>query len=78
MRSLFEQMLRDAGILAKPLPEGVEYHIRQGEEGNYAFYLNHGMNKVAVEQVHGKELVTGNVIDGKLELEGHQTAVILC
>lgn len=78
MRSLFEQMLLDAGIPVKSLPEGVEYHIRQGEECNYAFYLNHSISEVTVEQVHGKDLVTGNEIDGKLKLEGYQAAVIQC
>lgn len=78
MRSLFEQMLLDAGIPVKSLPEGVEYHIRQGDECNYAFYLNHSISEVNVEQVHGKDLVTGNEIDGKLKLEGYQAAVIQC
>lgn len=76
MRPLFERLLADAGIAVKRLPEGVEYHVRTGEEGVYEFYLNCTPEPVTVEDVKGVDLVTGNAVGGSLELGGYGAAVI--
>jgi beta-galactosidase len=76
MSSLFETMLRDAGIAVNRMPEGVEYHTRQGESGSYEFYLNHGSEAVTIEQVNGDELITGKTIDGTLTLGAYDVAVV--
>ena len=76
MRPLFERMLADAGIAVKRLPEGVEYHIRTGEEGAYEFYLNCTPEPVLVEDVRGVDLVTGDAVEGSLGLSGYGVAVV--
>ena len=76
MRPLFEKLLVDAGIAVKRLPEGVEYHVRTGEEGVYEFYLNCTAEPALVEDVQGVDLVAGNTVGGSLELDGYGVAVV--
>lgn len=76
MRPLFERMLADGGIPVKRLPENVEYHVRSGGEGTYAFYFNCGEAPVTQEGVTGTNLETGEAVDGTLQLEGYGAAVI--
>lgn len=76
MRPLFETMLADAGIPAKKLPEGVEYHVRSGEEGTYEFYLNCTRETVTVEEVTGLDLMAGEETGGALTLQEYGVAVI--
>jgi beta-galactosidase len=76
MRSLFETMLKDAGIAVKKVPEGVEYHARQGENGLYEFYLNHGSESAAIERITGKELISGTDIAGTLTVAPYDVAVV--
>ena len=76
MLSLFEKMLADAGVPVRKLPEGVEYHVRSGEEGNYAFYLNCTAQELTISGVQGKDLVTEGDIDNILTLPGYGVAVV--
>ena len=76
MVPLFEKMLTDAGIAVRRMPEGVEYHVRTGEEGVYEFYLNCSGETVRVEDVRGLDLVTGNTVNGSLVLDGYGVAVV--
>lgn len=76
MHPLFEQMLRDGGIALKELPENVEYHIREGEEGTYEFYLNCGTEPVMLEGVEGVNAESGETVNGSLMLDGYGVAVI--
>lgn len=76
MRPLFERMLADAGIPVKALPEGVEYHLRTGEEGSYAFYLNCTTEEKTVTGVKGLELLTGNKIKDSITLPEYGVAVV--
>lgn len=76
MVPLFEQMLADAGIPVRRLPEGVEWHVRTGEEGSYAFYLNGNAEPVEVEDAEGVDLLTGAEIHGTLTLPGYGVAVL--
>lgn len=76
MLPLFEQLLSDAGIPMRKLPEGVEFHARCGEEGTYEFYLNCSTENVAVEGVCGTDLETGERIEGKLTLPGYGVTVL--
>lgn len=75
MRSLFVRMLSDAGVPVRETAENVEVHVRSGEEGIYEFYLNHGPETV-VKGVSGRDLVTGEAVDGELKLEKYGVAVI--
>ena len=76
MRPLFEQMLTQAGIPVKQLPEGVEYHVRTGDEGAYEFYLNYGTAPACVQEVYGQDMLTGSEVSGTLTLEGYGAAVV--
>ncbi|MCH5274950.1 MAG: beta-galactosidase [Lachnospiraceae bacterium] len=76
MRKLFVSMLENAGIERKLLPENIEFHVRSYEEGRYEFYLNMSMEQGAVYGVSGKNLLTGETVDGQLFLDGYGVAVI--
>lgn len=76
MEPLFEKMLTDAGLSVRRLPEGVECHVRTGESGSYAFYLNNTREAVTVPGVKGLDLVTDVEVDGELALSGYGVAVV--
>lgn len=77
MRPLFERMLADAGIPLRKLPEGVECHVRTGEEGSYTFYLNGNAEAVEVTGVEGTDLLRDAKIHGTLTLPGYGVAVLV-
>ena len=76
MRPLFERMLGDAGIAVRKLPRGVECHVRSGEEGVYEFYLNWTKEAVTVPGVKGTDILSGETLDGSLELSEYGVAVV--
>ena len=76
MLPLFEKILADAGIPVRMLPEGVECHVRSGESGSYAFYLNGTSRSVNVSGVKGKDLVTDVEIEDVLMLPAYGVAVV--
>ncbi|HBA48067.1 MAG TPA: beta-galactosidase [Lachnospiraceae bacterium] len=76
MLPLFEKILADAGIPVRMLPEGVECHVRSGESGSYAFYLNGISRPVNVSGVKGKDLVTDVEIEDVLMLPAYGVAVV--
>ncbi len=76
MKPLFLQMAGEAGIPCRELPEGVEYHLRTGEEGSYAFYLNHSTEKATMTGVYGRDLLTDTTVYGELTLSAYGVAVV--
>ena len=76
MRPLFEKMLAAAAIPVRKLPEGVEYHVRSGEEGTYEFYLNCTETDVVISGVNGTDLVSNAEITGTLRLTKYGVAVV--
>ncbi|MDO4284565.1 MAG: beta-galactosidase [Eubacteriales bacterium] len=76
MSSLFRTMLAQAGIKTKDLPEGVEYHVRSGEQGSYSFYLNCGTQRAVIDSVSGTDLLRSKAVDGALTLEPGNVAII--
>ncbi len=76
MESLFVQLLTEAKIPVRRLPDGVECHVRTGEEGTYAFYLNGNSGKVEIEGAEGMDLLTGTKIQGTFTLPGYGAAVL--
>lgn len=76
MRALFASLLADAGIPGKELPDGVEFHVRTGEEGVYEFYLNHSGQAVKVKDVDGVDVISGRKVEGLLALDRDGAAVI--
>lgn len=77
MQPLFERMLTDAGIPLRKLPEGMECHVRTGEEGSYTFYLNGNAEAVEVTDVEGTDLLTDEKVHGTLTLPGYGVAVLV-
>ena len=77
MQHLFKDMLASAGVQVFPLPEGVERHTRMAEGTEYVFYLNCTAENQCVEQVTGTQLLTGEKISSKLQLEPYGVSVIL-
>jgi len=76
MLPLFRQMLTEAGIPVKKLPDGVECHVRTGEEGAYMFYLNGNAGEVKIDGAEGVDMLTGAKIQGSLTLPGYGVAVL--
>ena len=76
MQYIYKKVYADAGIETRKLPEDVEYHVRYGENEKYEFYLNASMEKKVVGGVSGIDLLTDKNVDGTLELEGCQVAVL--
>ena len=76
MEALFVQMLADARIPVRKLPDGVECHVRTGQEGTYAFYCNGSPEKREISGVEGTNLLNGEKIQGTLTLPGYGTAVL--
>ena len=54
----------------------MEYHQRQREDTIYEFYLNHGKEKSVIKNVTGRNLLTGEDINGTLSLAAYDVAVI--
>lgn len=76
MGPLFERMLADAGIPVRRLPAGVECHVRKGQEGRYAFYLNWTNDTAAISGVKGRDMVADREIEDVLELPAYGVAVV--
>ncbi|MDE6700395.1 MAG: beta-galactosidase [Acetatifactor sp.] len=77
MRALFARMFKRAGIHMRQLPEGVECHVRAGEDRQYEFYLNMTDRETALSDVQGENLLTGEMLQGTLNLEPYGAAVIV-
>lgn len=72
-----EQMMVNAGIAIKDLPDGVQYHCRYADDGTaYGFYLNNTDGPQIISDVHGTDIQTQNVVDGELELPPLGVAII--
>jgi beta-galactosidase len=66
-----------AGLTPQPLPQGVEYHYRQGESQGFSFYLNWTDDEVDLPSVPvGVDLTSGERTEGCLKLAAHSAAVI--
>jgi beta-galactosidase len=76
MRPLFERLCEDAGVKGMRLPENVECHVREGEEGTYAFYLNGSDTETRVDEVYGINAETGEKIEGTLHLGAYGALVV--
>ncbi len=77
MKTLFARLFERAGVCGRQLPEGVECHVRAGENKRYVFYLNMTDRETAVSDVWGEDLLTGEKIQGALSLEPYGAAVIM-
>lgn len=73
---LYREMLDKAGIVYTKLPIGIEKHIRYADDAQYDFYLNTNTDTTFLTGIHGRDLLTGEDIDGTLELKKYQVTII--
>lgn len=74
---IMEQMMVNAGIAIKDLPDGVQYHCRYADDGTaYGFYLNNTNEPQTISEVHGTDIQTKNIFDGKMELAPFGVSII--
>ena len=74
---IMENMLTDAGIATKVIPDGVQYHCRYADDGTaYGFYLNNTEKPQTISEVHGTDIQTKHTVDGILELAPLGVAII--
>ncbi len=76
MGVLLADLLGSAGIAQRPVPEGVEYHVRYSDGKKFEFYLNTNETPVTTENVRGRELLSDKDIDGSITLEKYAVAVV--
>lgn len=62
---LIKELITNAGIRIKELPENVEYHERYTDTHCYAFYINEDDVAAEILNVNGTELLSGQVVNGK-------------
>ena len=74
---IMENMLTDAGITTKDIPDGVQYHCRYADDGTaYGFYLNNTGEPQSISDVHGTNIQTLNVVNGDLVLDPLGVSII--
>ena len=71
---LIKELITNAGIRIKELPENVEYHERYTDTHRYAFYINEG--DVAAELLNVTELLSGQVVNGKISVDAKNVMII--
>ena len=76
MRHLYAQALKRAEIPVLCLPDGVECHTREADDVCYRFLLNDTTEKKTISGVKGLNLLTGEPVDGTLQLEGYGVACL--
>lgn len=74
---IMEQMISDAGIAMKKLPDGVQYHARYADDGTvYGFYLNNTESTQTVSDVCGTDILSGADISGTLTLDRYGVSIV--
>lgn len=73
---IYREMLNHAGIAYNKLPSGIEKHVRYSENNSYSFYLNCADKPIVLSDLHGKNLLTWEDIDGDITLEKYDVAII--
>ena len=72
---LMSAVYADAGVTPAALPAGLEVVVRRGDGADYLFAINH-RDDVAAIAAHGFDLLTGETVDGSLDVAGGGIAVI--
>lgn len=76
MTELIKELITNAGIRIKELPENVEYHERYTDTHRYAFYINEGDVAAELLNVNGTELLSGQVVNGKISVDAKNVMII--
>ncbi|MDD5791400.1 MAG: beta-galactosidase [Erysipelotrichaceae bacterium] len=64
------------GMEVIDLPAGIERHVREYDDKRFIFYLNESENDAEVEVEEGLELLSNQMIGGKVTLHKYQTIII--
>ena len=76
MTELIKELLTNAGIQIKELPENVEYHERYTDTHRYAFYINEGDLAAEILNENGTELLSGQAVNGKITVDAKNVIII--
>lgn len=76
MDDFFVKMLSEARVEMKRVPLGIELHRRYDEHKVYDFYLNISDDEITLENICGKEVITGKNIQMNVTLEAKKSIVI--
>lgn len=76
MYGFLEQLLTEAEIPVKQLEDGMEYHVRRTKDMVYECCLNLTRETKVVDGICGKELLSGQMVEGGLKLEPYGAAVV--
>ena len=76
MTELIKELLTNAGIQIKELPENVEYHEHYTDTHRYAFYINEGDLVAEILGVNGTELFSEQDVNGKIIVGAKNVIVI--
>lgn len=76
MKRLYARALAYTDVPVQELPEGVERHTRQADGETYVFYLNDTTGTKKIREVYGTDLLTGENLDGELELSPYGVACV--
>lgn len=73
---VYREILEYADIVYTKLPVGVEKHSRYADGIQYDFYLNVTEDTQTLSGIQGTDLLSDSEIDGSLNLERYQVAII--
>ena len=73
---VYREILEYADIVYTKLPVGVEKHSRYADDAQYDFYLNVTEDTQTLSGIQGTDLLSDSEIDGSLNLERYQVAII--
>lgn len=76
LKILLEEILKTENISFEKLESGVEKHSRYSDDNEYVFYLNDSDKEVVINNVSGYNMVTSELINGSIELQSKEFAII--
>lgn len=76
MKAIFKSILKRTNVQMKEIPEGVEYHLRQGDEQDFAFFMNYNKEAVELQVPEGTDLLTGEAVSGTVVLDGLESMIV--
>ena len=77
MDGFFKRIIKEAQIETKPLPVGIEFHKRLGVNSVYEFYLNVSEEIIELKNISGKNMISGEQINGTVLIEPKGYLVVL-
>ncbi|HHX61320.1 MAG TPA: beta-galactosidase, partial [Epulopiscium sp.] len=77
MEAIYQKAWKAAGLNVRPLPEGVEYHVRTCEGIDYEFYLNFTDKVQTITNVaDGMNLLTDEKVVDEVSIQPYHLAVL--